>query len=142
MRHAGEVLEGYRSVLETAVGERAAARTSVLMSGGIDSTSIAAAARAVSPGSELHAFTAVYRRATTESELPRAGLAATALGIPLTPVDADTYPALRYLTHGALTPQPLDEPTLNEWRVLQLATWLTAQMTASRAIVTDPRVVS
>jgi asparagine synthase (glutamine-hydrolysing) len=118
IRHAGEVVEGYRSVLETAVGERAAARTSVLMSGGIDSTSIAAAARAVSPDLDLHAFTAVYRRATTESELPRARLAAAALGIPLTPVDADTYPALGYLAQGAPTPQPLDEPTLDDWRAL------------------------
>ena len=90
IRDAGAIIEGYRAVLQEAVAERAAARTSVLMSGGIDSTSIAAAARAVAPGMDLHAFTAVYRHATTESELPRARLAADALGIPLMPVDADT----------------------------------------------------
>ena len=44
------VIEGYRAVLQDAVAERAAARTSVLMSGGVDSTTIAAAARAVAGG--------------------------------------------------------------------------------------------
>ena len=118
IRDAGAIIEGYRAVLQEAVAERAAARTSVLMSGGIDSTSIAAAAKAVAPGMDLHAFTAVYRHATTESELPRARLAADALGIPLMPVDADTHHALHHLVHGPVTPQPLDEPALAEWRVL------------------------
>ncbi len=117
IRDAGAVIEGYRAVLQDAVAERAAARTSVLMSGGIDSTTIAAAARAMAGDMDLRAFTAVYRRATTECELPRARLAADALGIPLTPVDTDTHPALHHLMH-AVTPQPLDEPTLAEWRAL------------------------
>jgi asparagine synthase (glutamine-hydrolysing) len=118
VRDAREAVEGYRAVLESAVDERMAARTSVLMSGGIDSTSIAAAARSVASDADLHAFTAVYRRAATESELPRARLAASALGIPLTPVGADMHPALHHLTREAFTPQPLDEPALAEWRAL------------------------
>jgi asparagine synthase (glutamine-hydrolysing) len=118
VRDPRAVIEGYRAVLQDAVGERIDTRASVLMSAGIDSTSIAAAARAVAPATQLHAFTAVYRRATTESELPRARLAAAALGIPLTPVDADVHPALHHLRHGASTPQPLDEPALAEWRAL------------------------
>ena len=121
VRDAREAIEGYRAVLEAAVDERMAPRTSVLMSGGIDSTSIAAAARSVAPEADVHAFTAVYQRSTTESELPRARLTANALGIPITPVCADTYPALHHLTHDALTPQPLDEPALAEWRALVAA---------------------
>jgi asparagine synthase (glutamine-hydrolysing) len=118
VRDAREVIEGYRAVLEAAVDERMGPRTSVLMSGGIDSTSIAAAAMSVAPEADLHAFTAVYRRATTESELPRARLTASALGIPITPICADTHPALYHLTHEAFTPQPLDEPALAGWRAL------------------------
>ena len=118
VRDAREAIEGYRAVLESAVDDRMAPRISVLMSGGIDSTSIAAAARSVAPEADVHAFTAVYQRATAESELPRARLTASALGIPLTPICADTHPALHHLTHEALPPQPLDEPALVEWRAL------------------------
>ena len=118
VRDPGEAIDGYRAVLEAAVDERMAPRTSVLMSGGIDSTSIAAAARVVAPEADVHAFTAVYQRATTESELPRARLTAEALGIPLTPVCADTYPVLHHLAREPFTPQPLDEPALAEWRAL------------------------
>jgi asparagine synthase (glutamine-hydrolysing) len=118
VRDGREVVEGYRSVVQAAVDERLAPRASVLMSGGIDSTSIAAAARATAPDVDLHAFTAVYQRATTESELPRARLVANVLEMPITPVCADSSPALHHLTHEATTPQPLDEPTLADWRTL------------------------
>ncbi len=111
-------IEGYREALERAVGDRLEARTSILMSSGIDSTTIAAAARRVTPESRLHAFTADYARVPASSEARRAQIAADALGIPVTPVPADRHAALAHLSEGRPTPQPVDEPALSDWRAL------------------------
>ena len=54
------------------------------------------------------------------------------------PVDADTHHALHHLVVRAVTPQPLDEPALAEWRVLlgqppSTARWrFTARMATRR----------
>jgi asparagine synthase (glutamine-hydrolysing) len=111
-------IDGYREALESAVRDRLEPRTSILMSSGIDSTSIAAAARRAMPETQLHAFTADYARVPSASEVPLAQNAAAALGIPITPVPADTHPALHHLSGGRRTPQPADEPGLTDWRAL------------------------
>ena len=122
IRRPQEAVAGYREVLESAVRDRlTTSRASILMSGGIDSTSIAAAARSAAPGVDLQAFTAVYDRVPDESELPRARLAAGALGLPLVPVVADRHGALHHLSDARPTPQPVDEPSLTDWRVLMAA---------------------
>ena len=119
-RSPEETLAGYRHVLEQAAGDRLTQpRASILLSAGIDSTTIAAAARSAAPAADLRAFTADYTRVPAASELPLARLAAGALGIPLTPVPGDACPALHYLrAREEMPPQPMDEPALSDWRGL------------------------
>lgn len=118
LRDPGAVLEGYRSVLQQAVQDRLSPRTAILMSAGVDSTTLAAAAKKVAPDTALLAVTADYQRAAAASELPRARVAAEALGIPIVAVPGDAHPPLAHLTIGRPTPQPLDEPALADWRAL------------------------
>jgi asparagine synthase (glutamine-hydrolysing) len=114
-----EILEGYRAVLERAVADRVRRRpVAILLSGGVDSTTMAAAARATQPSGLLQGLTAVYNRLSPLNELAYARMAADRLGIPLTAVAADTHEALDALWQGGTTPQPLDEPTLSDWRAL------------------------
>jgi asparagine synthase (glutamine-hydrolysing) len=114
-RHAA--LERYRGVLERAVADRVQGRAAALfLSGGVDSTTIAAAARQAAPSARLRAFTVVYRRFSEIDELSFAQRAADALGIPITILDGDRHEALDAGTDGAGTPEPLDEPTLADWR--------------------------
>ena len=118
IRDPRSAIEGYREALESAVGDRLDGRTAILMSSGIDSTTIAAAARRVTTGSTIRAFTASYVRVPASSEVPLAQTAAAALGIPITPVPADRCGALHHLSHGRPAPQPVDEPALSDWRTL------------------------
>jgi Asparagine synthase/Glutamine amidotransferase domain len=118
IRDPRSAIEGYRAVLEGAVVDRLEDRTAILMSSGIDSTTIAAAARRVTTAATLRAFTASYDRVPAASEVPLAQTAAAALGIPITPVPADRSAALHHLSHGGPTPQPVDEPALSDWRTL------------------------
>jgi asparagine synthase (glutamine-hydrolysing) len=118
LRDSRSAIDGYREALENAVRDRLEPRTSILMSAGIDSTTIAAAARRAVPETELHAFTAGYGRVPAASEVSLAQNAATALGIPVTPVPADTHAALHHLSGSSRTPQPADEPALSDWRAL------------------------
>jgi asparagine synthase (glutamine-hydrolysing) len=63
LRTEADVLEGYRAVLGQAVADRVRGpATAILLSGGVDSTTIAAAARLACPGIQLRAFTATYDR--------------------------------------------------------------------------------
>ena len=117
IRDSRTALDGYRETLGSAVRDRLEPRTSILMSSGIDSTTIAAAAARL-PGAELHAFTAGYGHAPAASEIPLAQNAAATLGIPFTRVSGDTHAALDHLSRGRRTPQPVDEPALSDWRAL------------------------
>jgi asparagine synthase (glutamine-hydrolysing) len=118
-RNHEEILEGYRAVVARAVADRVRRRpVAILLSGGVDSTTMAAAARATQPSGLLQGLTAVYNRLSPLNELVYARMAADRLGIPLTTVAADTHEALDALWQGGTTPQPLDEPTLSDWRAL------------------------
>ena len=118
-RSRHDVVDGYRAVLAGAAADRlGTASASILMSGGVDSTTIAAAARSVSPDTSLRAFTAVYDRLPSRDEIDHARQAASWLNIPLTPVGGDGFEALDSLWRGAATPEPIDEPTLSDWRLL------------------------
>jgi asparagine synthase (glutamine-hydrolysing) len=122
IRDHAQAVAGYRDVLEQAVKDRVTApRVSILLSGGIDSTSIAAAARSAVPVVQVKAFTAIYNRMPQESELSRAAAAAAALGIPIVPVVGDRHEALHHLLEPHLLPQPVDEPALSDWRALLAA---------------------
>jgi asparagine synthase (glutamine-hydrolysing) len=122
IRDVRAACDGYREVMRQAVADRLiVAGASILMSGGIDSTSIAAAACEVGAADRLMAFTAVYNRAPVPREWETAALAADALGVPQQPVAGDRHDALHYLDQPGLPPQPVDEPTLSDWRGLVAA---------------------
>jgi asparagine synthase (glutamine-hydrolysing) len=105
---AAEIVEGYRAVLGSAVADRLGHRTAIYLSGGIDSTSIAAAAARTS---ETHAFTVDYPRFGRCDEPRYAREAAAALGLPLSVIAGDSHDPLT-----AVPVVPVDEPTLGDWR--------------------------
>jgi asparagine synthase (glutamine-hydrolysing) len=116
LRDPREYPRRYRAVLSLAVAERVRGeRASLLLSGGLDSASIAAGASdaGVAPG--LHAFTAGYPTLVEHDEVPLARATAASLGIPLTHVACD---AGEPLAAPQLQARPLDEPMLAGWRTL------------------------
>ncbi len=91
-----DYVEHFREVLRLAVQDRLRTdRVGVFMSGGLDSTSVAAFAKealAKQPeGFELRAYTEVYDRLIPHQERFYAGLAAHALGIPIEYIHVDNY---------------------------------------------------
>ena len=113
---AHQVHEAYRVALADAVGDRLSASTTIFLSGGIDSTTIAAAAREVSSSGRLHALTARYPRFAPDDEAVFARMAATHLHIPQTVIDADRHDPWHPLSVRPAPPEPLDEPMLADWR--------------------------
>jgi asparagine synthase (glutamine-hydrolysing) len=116
-RRGGDYVEHFRSLLESAVADRLRTdRIGVELSGGLDSTSVAATARAQlarqSSRFEINAHTIVYDRLIEDEERRYAGLAAARLGIPIHYVVADDYRMFERLdhpeTHG---PEPANEPS-------------------------------
>jgi asparagine synthase (glutamine-hydrolysing) len=85
---ASEYIDQFRALLRQAVADRLrTGNVVVTLSGGLDSTTIAAVARQVLarryPAFELHAHTAVYDRLIPDRERHYAGLVARYLGIPI-----------------------------------------------------------
>jgi asparagine synthase (glutamine-hydrolysing) len=117
---AREIIEGYRAVLEEAVRDRVRTKAaSIFFSGGIDSTTIAAAGRRAVPSAALRVFTAVFRRLPSHDEISYARAAAERLAIPLVPVAGGSFEALDHLARPEPPPAVLlDEPTLSDWRSL------------------------
>ena len=116
-RSEASVLEEYRSVLTEAVGDRVSnSRTSIFLSGGVDSTTIAAAACAVVPSSRLQAMITRYPRYGADDELRYARAAAESLDLTLRVINADRYDAWHPRGATPATPSPLDEPMLADWR--------------------------
>ena len=112
------LLDGYRAALEAAVADRMPpGPVSVLLSGGMDSTTIAAAACARGRAGDVRAFTATYR-AVASPDAALAERVGTHLGFVVAPVPSDRYEPLYPLWEDAPTPQPVDEPTLTDWRGL------------------------
>jgi asparagine synthase (glutamine-hydrolysing) len=114
-----EILAGYRDVIAAAVSDRARdGPVGIFLSGGIDSTTVAAAAQDDARRGHLHAFTVVYRRLLPEDELAYAASVAARLGLPLTMIEGDRYPALEAERAGLSLAQPADEPTLADFRAV------------------------
>jgi asparagine synthase (glutamine-hydrolysing) len=86
-RRERDYIDRFRELLDQAVADRLRTRSAgILMSGGLDSTTVAASARrilAVSGGGELFAHTVVIDSLTADDERRYAGLAANALKIPI-----------------------------------------------------------
>jgi asparagine synthase (glutamine-hydrolysing) len=117
-KRSREYVERFLELLHKAVDDRVrSARTAVWMSGGLDSTSITAAARKVlsDRGTEfdLRAHTVVYDTLIPDEEGHYARLAASALGVENSVLVADSYEPLAALSAAAASvPEPTDDPSL------------------------------
>jgi asparagine synthase (glutamine-hydrolysing) len=89
-RHPDSYVERFSELLAQAVKERITTdRVAISMSGGLDSTSLAAIAR--SQNKAVHAFAVVYDNLIPDEERHYSALAAEHLGIPITHLSADGY---------------------------------------------------
>ena len=111
-RRADEYVEQYRAILDAAVGDRIAGDTTILLSGGLDSTSIAATAarvtaRGTTPPARLRALT--FRTPAVESgeELRLATAVAAGIGMAH---ESRTLEFAPFTGNPRRTPEPLDEP--------------------------------
>lgn len=94
-RHEGEYVERFRELLENATRDRVdQPRAAILMSGGLDSTSVAASALRPSSGvpiCNLRAYTAIYDRLIPDTERHYAAMAARELGLDIEFLKVDDY---------------------------------------------------
>jgi asparagine synthase (glutamine-hydrolysing) len=115
-RRPGEYVERFREVLGHAVGDRlTGSRVAVMMSGGLDSPSVAATALQVARRDrrtlDLRAFATVHDRLIPDEERHYSGLAAGKLGIPIEYGEADDYELYeRFDEMQAYFPEPGNEP--------------------------------
>ena len=107
-----DYVDRFGELLETSVADRLrTSRVSVLMSGGLDSSSIAAVAHGVLTKSgrpfDLRASTVVFDTVIQDEERHYAGLVAAALGIPIGYEVADHYKPFERREHPSLRgPEP------------------------------------
>ena len=115
-RHDSEYIGHFRELLREAVRDRLRTdRVAVSMSGGLDSTCIAATASELLKGSgrpfDLRAQTVVYDRLIPDRERYYSTLAAEGLGIPIRHLAADDHLLFDKLEHpGGLRPEPATIP--------------------------------
>ena len=119
LRTDAEYLEAMRETAGLAMRDRLRLPVAaILMSGGVDSTGLAAAACRSVPTVTLTAFT-VDSSALAPDDDPRfARLAAGALGISHVVVAEDPIPLAHVGDPGMATPEPVDNPEWLEWRHL------------------------
>ncbi len=96
-RDAGDYVERFKELLAIAVADRLRTdRVAVELTGGLDSTSVAATAKSQlsqQPGPfEINALTVVYDHLIPDEERRYAGMVAAKLGIPIHFLVADDYP--------------------------------------------------
>ena len=114
-RDARSVPDDYREMLGHAVADRVAGRrATIFLSGGLDSTTIAASA--IDCGANVRAVTFRYRNLDFDDEVRLAEEAARHLGIDHVVVDADAHLALKAEEDGAAPSVLADEPGLASWR--------------------------
>jgi asparagine synthase (glutamine-hydrolysing) len=113
---AGDIVAGYRAVLRAAVDDRIGrGRATIFLSGGIDSTTIAAAA---TDRTRLRAVTVEYARTPQNRDPALARLAAGRLSIPIDVIPGDRFEALDDGGDDRVPPLPIDEPTVADWRTM------------------------
>jgi asparagine synthase (glutamine-hydrolysing) len=116
LKSADEYSERFTELLRTSLRDRLRTdRVGILMSGGIDSPTLAATALGVlregSPGFALHAFTSVYDRLIPDEERYYAGLVARHLDIPIHyDVRDDETSLMQWGRIAVHTPEPVDNP--------------------------------
>jgi asparagine synthase (glutamine-hydrolysing) len=115
-RHADDYVEHFQVLLQAAVADRLRTdKVSILLSGGLDSASIAAMARelASSPGttSELRALTVVYESLIPDRDGEFARQVAAFLGIPIRCLAVDHLQLFDRWDDPEITwPEPVDDP--------------------------------
>jgi asparagine synthase (glutamine-hydrolysing) len=106
----GEYVEHFSHLLRVAVADRVrGGPIGVLMSGGLDSSSVTATAAAVfgaAARDRLHAFTFAYDTLMEDKERPFSSAIATALGIGLTSMPADRYEPFARWDGDSQPPEP------------------------------------
>lgn len=117
-RRAQDYVDHFVQILEEAVRDRLRTdRIGLWMSGGLDSTSIAAMVRRLLPKArddfELHAHTIVYESLIPDNEREYAHVAAEALDVPVSYFVADSYrPFAGWNRLSPFPPEPTDDPLL------------------------------
>lgn len=113
-RRVAEYVEHFREVFGAAVADRTReGAAGVMMSGGRDSTAVAAAAVDAGRGPGLRAFTMVYERLMPDREGEFARIAAAGLGIPIELHPVDDYGVLQRWDDPLLRrPEPTDASPL------------------------------
>lgn len=113
-RHDDNYVAHFLEVLHTVVRDRLRADTaSIFLSGGMDSSTLAAAARAAAPTVSLRAYTATYPTLAPSDDDTLSVEVAARLDVPHRVYDYDRSRALGYLDDPSqLPPQPFDEPDL------------------------------
>ena len=110
----GEAVEAFGEALRRAVADRVGSGpVGVLMSGGLDSSSIAAMAAGVlgsSAPESLRAFTGVYDTVAADEERHYSSLVAARLQIPIEHLALDGYQFFARWDEGELPPEPTTEP--------------------------------
>lgn len=115
-RNAAECCERFKELLQVAVTDRLrVGHAAVLMTGGLDSTSVAAVAGRQLPGPDglpaVRTYTCGYDRLIPDDEWNWASLVAERLGVAATRVPADGYALFDRWDDGAyLPPEPVDYP--------------------------------
>jgi asparagine synthase (glutamine-hydrolysing) len=111
-----EYIERFREVLGEAVRDRLPAnRAAIMLSGGVDSTSIAATARRVAPDVALHAWTKDMSPFAPDDEVALATGVAARLDIAIDVVRDDLAPLAQLDSERFHTPEPVDEPEWSSW---------------------------
>jgi asparagine synthase (glutamine-hydrolysing) len=111
-----QYVEHFDAVLKAAVCDRLRAdRVGILLSGGLDSSSVAAVARELSPVSggstQLRAYTIVYEKLFNDLDGANAQVAADFLQIPLDRLAVDDLPLFdRWNAAEFAWPEPVDDP--------------------------------
>ncbi len=114
---ARQYVEQYRAILGDAVRDRVRVpRLAIMLSGGLDSTSLAATARRVAPAVTYEAFTADLSAHIVDDEARLAGMVARSLGMTHHVYDGWGEP-LTYLDDASFTPpEPFDASNLADAR--------------------------
>jgi asparagine synthase (glutamine-hydrolysing) len=108
-----EYVEHFKEVFDASIGDRMrTGRIAVMMSGGLDSPSIATTAKRLasdrSTALEIHAHTMVYDRLMPDDERHYSGMVAGYLGVPIHYLPVDDY---RLFGHWDLPDSARPEPT-------------------------------
>jgi asparagine synthase (glutamine-hydrolysing) len=113
-RQTGDAIEELTTSLRVAVADRLrGGRVGVFMSGGLDSTSVAAMAADVlgsSACAELRAFTGVYESVAADEERRYSSLVADSLKIAIEHLPLDHYTLFERWNADRLPPEPTTEP--------------------------------